>query len=78
MCVCVCMYVASAHRALYGKRGLTSNQPVGNTLTALQSNTEYKPKLRINFEEILANVETRVHQHHISDYSSDVLAPVTG
>ena len=33
------------------------------------------PKLPIVFTEILSLVETGVHRHHISDYSSNGLAP---
>jgi len=33
------------------------------------------PKLPIVFTEILSRVETGVHQHHSSDYSSNGLAP---
>jgi hypothetical protein len=35
-------------------------------------------KLWIIFGEILLRMETRVYYHHICDYSSDVLLPVTG
>ena len=36
------------------------------------------PKLRIIFGETLTRIETRVYQHHIPDYSSDLLAPLKG
>ena len=36
------------------------------------------PNLRVSFGEILSNVETWVYWHHISDYSSDVLALLIG